>query len=161
MPRRTASTPAPYAAEQMFDLVADIEAYPEFLPWCKALRIVSRQDADEATSVVSDMLVGYRMFRETFRSRARFDRARLRIDTEYVSGPLSDLANHWRFEPLDPAAMTAEGPAAKSVVHFDVSFTLRNPLLQRAASAVFEHAFARMAEAFIDRAAVVYGATAP
>lgn len=167
MPRRATSRLVPYEPQKMYDLVADIERYPEFIPWCRALRVISREPAGEdAEIVVADLLVGYRLFRETFRSRVLMDRAALKIDTDYVRGPMRSMQNIWRFEPaaydlsehgqpLDPAGHK-EIPGC--VVNFAVAFELRNPLLQTAANAVFEDAFGRMADAFIERAEDVYGA---
>lgn len=132
----------------MFDLVADVERYPSFLPWCLALRVLNRHRDGARETITSDMVVGYRVFREKFRSSAVLDAGNLRIDTDYVDGPMRSMSNAWRFEPA------ADGG---SVVNFDIAFELRNPLLQKAASAVFEHAFAHMADAFVARAGAVYG----
>lgn len=171
MPRRASSKQVPYAAAQMFDLVADIERYPEFLPWCRALRVISRDERNGAEIVVADLVVGYRMFSEVFRSRVNLNRELLRIDTDYVRGPMRNMKNRWAFEPcawpalearnvgeaLEPTARSADSPGA--IVHFEVSFSLRNPMLHHAASMVFEEAFAVMADAFIERAAAIYGAS--
>ncbi len=167
MPRRATSTLVPYEPQKMYDLVADIERYPEFIPWCRALRVISREpDDDDAEIVIADLLVGYRLFRETFRSRVRMDRGAMRIDTDYVRGPMRSMQNLWKFEPAEydlpahgaPPDAAGHREIPGCVVHFAVAFELRNPLLQTAASAVFEDAFGKMAEAFVDRAAEVYGA---
>jgi coenzyme Q-binding protein COQ10 len=135
----------------MFDLVADVERYPEFIPHCLALRVVSREVVDGTGRMEADMVVAYRAFRERFRSRVDLDRTRLSIDVDYVEGPFRRLANHWRFR---------DAPGG-SEVDFVIDFEFRNIILQATAAAVFERAFARMSEAFVARAAVVYGARAP
>ncbi|MEO0399081.1 MAG: type II toxin-antitoxin system RatA family toxin [Pseudomonadota bacterium] len=161
MPRKSSEKRVPYSAAQMFDLVADVEAYPSFIPWCQALRIVSREsdgqsegdDGSNAGEVgaerfIADMIVGFRLFREKFRSDVALDRARRRINTTYVSGPMRSMASHWRFD---------DDGAGGSIVRFEIDFAFRNPLLQRAAQAVFDEAFGKMADAFVKRAHVVYG----
>ena len=159
MPRRNSSTLVPHSAEDMFDLVADVERYPEFLPWCRALRVINSETEGDQTILTADMLVGFRMFRETFRSRVVLDKPALTIDTTYIRGPMRHMENIWRFEPhssqIDDGATDDSGPT-ESTVHFGVSFALRNPLLHQAASAVFEEEFARLSEAFVDRAGEIY-----
>ena len=132
----------------MFALVADIERYPDFLPWCVALRISSRSIEDEIEFVTSDMVVAYRVFREKFRSLVRLDRKAGRIDVDYVDGPFRSLHNSWTFKDR------AEGG---SIVDFSIAFEFRNVVLQATAQAVFEKAFLRMSEAFVERARGVYG----
>lgn len=147
MPHRTDTVRVPFSAAQMFDLVADIERYPEFLPWCRALRVVDVREEAGASVLTADMLVGYRMFREQFRSEARLDRPSMRIEADYIRGPMRRMQNHWRFRDLEPGW---------SLIEFSIDFEMRNPLLQRAAHAVFEDAFGRMADAFVARAHQVY-----
>ena len=132
----------------MFDLVADVERYPEFLPWCAALRVLERDAADGKETLTADMIVAYKVFRERFRSRVAFDRAAGMIDVEYIDGPFRSLQNHWRFSDL------SEGG---SVVDFEIVFEFRNFLLQATAQGVFEKVFSRMSAAFIARADDVYG----
>lgn len=133
----------------MFDLVADVDRYPEFLPWCVALRVIER-DADEGGrgAVLADMVVAYKMFRERFRSRVALDRPAGKIDVEYVSGPFRSLRNCWRF---------IDKPGGGSVIEFEIDFEFRNFLLQATAQAVFDKAFSRMSGAFVARADDVYG----
>ena len=142
----------------MFELVADIEKYPEFLPWCKSLRIVSieKEDGGDQETLVSDMIVGYRVFRETLRSRVTLDRQALVITADYVRGPLRNMSNNWSFEPF-AAPGEAITSQIESKVDFEISFSMSNPVLQRAANAIFEDAFAKMSDAFIDRAHEIYG----
>lgn len=132
----------------MFDLVADVERYPEFLPWCAALRVLERGAADRKETLTADMIVAYKVFRERFRSRVAFDRAAGTIDVEYIDGPFRSLQNHWRFSDL---------PEGGSVVDFQIVFEFRNFLLQATAQGVFEKVFSRMSAAFIARADDVYG----
>ena len=133
----------PYAAEQMFDLVADVRSYPEFLPWIIATRIRS----DDQREMVADMLVGFKAIREKFTSRVVKDRPR-RIDVTYVDGPLRDLRNSWQFEP------TADGGCD---IDFCVDFTFRNAVFEALAGAYFDRAFRKMVGAFEARAAQLYG----
>jgi len=144
--RRT-SAAVPFTAEQMFSLVADVERYPEFLPWCAGLRIVSRRADDSCEIVTADMIVAYKVFREQFRSLVRLDRDRLRIEVDYVDGPFRSLKNEWAFQDR------SEGG---SIVDFAIEFEFRSFLLQHAAHSVFEKAFLRMSEAFVERANAVY-----
>jgi len=145
--RRT-STPVPYSAAQMFALVADIERYPEFLPWCVALRVAERRRDDHLEFVVADMAVAYKVFRERFRSLVRLDYASKSIDVEYVDGPFRSLANNWAF---------TDAANGGSIVDFSIEFEFRNLLMQATAQSVFEKAFAKMSDAFVDRADIVYG----
>lgn len=133
----------PYSAEQMFDLVADVGRYPEFLPWVVATRVRS----DSETEMVADMLVGFKAIREKFTSRVHKDRPHS-ITVHYVDGPLRDLDNRWHFRPLD------EGSCE---VDFAVDFTFRNRMFEALAGQYFDAAFRRMVAAFEARAHELYG----
>ena len=133
----------PYSAEQMFDLVADVGRYAEFLPWVIATRV--RSDTD--TELVADMVVGFKSLRETFTSRVAKDRPR-EIDVHYVDGPLSDLDNVWTFRAVDERACE---------IDFLVEFTFKNRLFERIAGQYFDRAFRKMVEAFEKRADELYG----
>ncbi len=148
MTNRCTTTEVPYTARQMFDLVADVERYPEFLPWCAALRIVERDVEDGQGTLTADMVAAYSVFRERFRSRVTLDIENMRIHASYVDGPFRNLENHWRF---------VDQPDGGSIVEFEIDFEFRNILLQATAQAVFDKAFARMSEAFVKRAHEVYG----
>lgn len=128
----------------MFDLVADVDKYPDFLPWCVGARIRSRKP-DEITA---DLLIGFRMFRERFTSRVYLNRPDLRIDVAYSEGPFKFLRNHWDF--------TETGPRSCEVDFF-VEFEFRNRILQKAIEGLFSEAVRRMVRAFEDRAASLYG----
>jgi coenzyme Q-binding protein COQ10 len=135
----------PYSAEQMFDLVADVDRYAEFLPWVIATRIRSNSD----TEMVADMVVGFKSLRESFTSRVTKLRPR-EIAVHYVDGPLSDLDNVWTFRALDES--TCE-------IDFLVEFTFKNRLFEKIAGQYFDKAFRKMVEAFENRAAQLYGSS--
>lgn len=149
MTSRQTSTEVPYSADRMFSLVADVERYPEFLPWCVALRIADRRIDAAAELLTCDMVVAYKVFREKFRSLVRLDRAMKRIDVDYIDGPFRSLKNDWAFR---------EAPQGGSIVDFSIAFEFRSLVLQATAQAVFERAFLKMSEAFVERARGVYGA---
>jgi coenzyme Q-binding protein COQ10 len=132
-----------YSAEQMFDLVADVGRYQEFLPWVIATRVKS----DTETEMIADMLVGFKALKEKFTSRVEKKRAE-EIRVHYVDGPLKDLDNIWQFRPLGENACEIE---------FDVDFTFRNPLFEKLAGQYFDRAFRKMVAAFEERAADLYG----
>lgn len=144
MPTHAEKRKLPFTPEQMFDLVADVEQYPQFLPWCVATRIKSRQ----SNGVIADMVIGYKMFRERFTSVARFDRAAMRIDVEYREGPFKFLNNHWVFE--------RDGKNG-CAIDFYVDFEFHSQLLEKAITAVFNQAVQRMVSAFEKRAQALYG----
>lgn len=149
MTERRTTTTVPYSAAQMFDLVADVEKYPEFLPWCVALRVVARKAVAGSGVLTADMVVAYKVFRERFRSRVLLDRGEGKIEVDYIDGPFQNLHNRWQFTDL------TEGG---SRIDFEIAFEFRNVVLQAAARSVFDKAFARMSEAFVRRAEAVYGA---
>jgi coenzyme Q-binding protein COQ10 len=144
MPTHAERRVLPYTPQQMFDLVAAIDRYPEFLPWCVAARVTRR----EGDVVWADMVIGFRLFRERFASRVTLDRPGLTIDVAYDHGPLRHLDNRWRFEPH------GEG---QCLVDFRVDFSLRSRLLQMAVEALFNEAVRRMVGAFEGRAQALYG----
>lgn len=134
-----------YSAEQMFDLVADVAHYPEFLPWVMATRVRS----DSETELVADMLVGFSAIREKFTSRVEKRRPE-EIRVHYVDGPLRDLDNRWLFRPLGPR---------ECEIDFTVEFSFRNALFEKMAGQYFDRAFRKMVAAFEARAAVLYGSS--
>ncbi len=135
----------PYSAEQMFDLVADVGRYGEFLPWVKATRVRS----DSETEMVADMLVGFKALREKFTSRVEKCRPSS-IEVHYVDGPLKDLDNTWHFRALDGQSCEIE---------FHVDFSFRSPLFEKMAGQYFDKAFRKMVAAFEERASVLYGSS--
>ena len=144
MTARHTQTEVPYTAREMYDLVADVERYPQFLPWCAALRVIERRE----NALTADMVVAYKVFRERFRSTVTLDPDALRIEAAYVDGPFRNLENRWRF---------TDKPEGGSVIDFEIAFEFKNFLLQATAQAVFDKAFARMSDAFVKRAEDVYG----
>ena len=143
MPRHSETKHLPYTPEQLFDLVADIGSYDEFLPWVVAVRIRS----SSATETVADLVVGFNAFKERFTSRVTKDRPG-RICVDYIEGPLKYLKNEWRFD-------AAEGGGTD--VHFSVDFAFRSRLFETLAGAMFDRALRRMTGAFEERAGVLYG----
>ena len=146
MPTHAEKKRLPYTPAEMFDLVADIEKYPEFLPWCVGTRIRSR----EGNLVVADMIIGYKMFRERFTSRVTLDRPD-RIDVEYSEGPFKYLQNHWIFEPDGP------GNEQGTCIDFFVDFEFKSRILQAMIGVVFGEAVRIMVNAFERRAETIYG----
>jgi coenzyme Q-binding protein COQ10 len=148
MPVHSEQRLLPYRPEQLFDLVADIERYPEFLPWCIGARITRREPA----RIHADLIIGFRMIRERFASRVDLDRKNLRIDVAYLDGPFRYLHNHWIFEPT---------PQGTTRLDFFVDFEFRSALLSRLIGVLFNEAVRRMVAAFEGRARQLYGDPAP
>ena len=142
MPRHSETRDLPYTPEQLFDLVADVGRYPEFLPWCVAARIRSQRDNE----LVADLTVGFGPFRESFTSRVTLERPR-RVRVRYENGPFRYLNNQWEFIPH---------PNGTEVAFF-VDFEFRSRILQAAIGVVFNEAVRRMVNAFRKRARDVYG----
>ena len=135
----------PYSAEQMFDLVADVARYPEFLPWVAATRVRSDDDHE----MVADMLVGFKSLREKFTSRVEKVRPE-RVQVHYVDGPMRDLDNVWLFRPLGEQSCE---------VDFSVRFSFRNALFEKLAGQYVDKAFRKMVAAFEARAEALYGSS--
>ncbi|AOL23506.1 coenzyme Q-binding protein COQ10 [Erythrobacter litoralis] len=133
----------PYSCEQMFDLVADVKRYGEFLPWVIATRVRS----DSETEMIADMVVGFKAIRESFTSRVLKRRPR-EIEVIYLDGPLSDLDNVWTFREIDEHSCE---------IDFAVDFTFKNKLFERIAGQYFDRAFRKMVAAFEARANELYG----
>ena len=136
----------PYTPEQMFDLVADVPSYPEFLPWCAAARERGRRDEGPKTVVEADLVISFRVFRERFGSRVTLW-PKERIETDYIDGPFSHMHSVWEFAE-------AEGGCE---VKFFVDFEFRNRVLGAAAGVFFNDAMQRIVRAFERRAAELYG----
>lgn len=148
MTAKTTASEVSYTAAQMYALVADVCRYPEFLPWCVALRVLELQSEEPLELLTCEMIVAYRVFRERFKSRVTLDPAAFRIEARYLDGPFRTLRNEWRFEDREGGG---------SIVHFHIDFEFRSLILQATAQAVFEKAFLKMSDAFVDRARAVYG----
>ena len=139
----------PYTAEQMFDLVADVARYPEFLPWTAAARIRSDEMRGDHREMIADLVISFKVFRERFTSRVRLWPEAKRIETEYLDGPFEHMNSVWVFRPVE------EGRACE--VHFEVDFEFRNAILRAAAGVFFHDAMQRIVRAFERRAAHLYG----
>ncbi|WP_371224173.1 type II toxin-antitoxin system RatA family toxin [Roseovarius sp. 2305UL8-3] len=148
MPTHSETRPLPYSAQQMYDLVADVASYPQFLPWTAAARIRSVTPQDNGSEVMlADLVISFKVFRERFGSRVVLWPDDRRIETEYLDGPFKYMKSTWSF------AETAQG----CEVSFFVDFEFRNRLLQTAAGLFFYDAMKRVVQAFEDRAAQLYG----
>jgi|SRR5690348_1252449 len=138
-----------HSASNMFDLVADVERYPEFVPLCAGMRLKSRTDKGEGRSViVAVMTVAYKLIHQSFTSRATLDRNDLTILVEYLDGPFSRMQNRWAFHPVSENACEVE---------FFIDYEFRSRTFGVVAGAVFDTVFRRMAAAFEKRADAVYG----
>ncbi len=144
MPRHSEQRFLPYTPDQLFDLVADVKRYDEFLPWVTAVRVRSSSE----TEMVADLIVGFGAFRERFTSRVAKERPS-RITVDYVEGPLKFLHNEWRFEP-------AEGGTN---LGFTVDFAFKNRIFEAVAGQVFDRALRKMTNAFEERANALYGSS--
>ncbi|WP_159348840.1 type II toxin-antitoxin system RatA family toxin [Roseomonas harenae] len=147
MPTHAETKRLPYSQEQMFDLVADVRRYPEFLPWCVGAHVVSRTENE----LIADLTIGFKMFRETFRSRVTLERP-THVHVEYLTGPFRYLNNHWRFAPA---------PGGGTEVNFFVDFEFKSRLLQAVIGTVFNEAVRLMVRAFERRAMALYGRERP
>ena len=149
MPRFSTSRHVRHTPTDMFDLVADVEKYPEFLPLCEQLKVRGRNDLGDGREVlVADMTVGYKMFRETFTSRVTLAPQERVIRVEYLDGPFEHLDNRWAFKP------EADG---STTISFFIDYAFRNRALALLMGAVFERAVQKYAEAFEARADLIYG----
>lgn len=143
MPKHAEKRTLPYSPDELYALVADVARYPEFLPWCVGARILKRTE-DE---LWADLMIGFKMFRETFTSRVKLLPGV--IEVEYVKGPLKHLQNHWAFLPE---------PNGHCTIDFSVDFEFKNQLFEKLVGALFTEAVHRMVLAFEKRAQEVYGA---
>ena len=147
MPRFTTQRRVPFSPRQMFDLVADVNAYPQFLPLCESLTVRSREQRGPDTILIATMGVGYKAIRETFTTRVTLQPETLQILVEYLDGPFRRLENRWSFLP-QPGG---------SIVDFYIDYEFRSAMLGLLMGALFDKAFRKFAEAFEARAGVVYG----
>ena len=139
-----------HRAGKMFDLVADVERYPEFVPLCTSLRVRNRRpDGQGRETLIADMSVGYKMIRERFTSRVALDKPRLRVIVEYIDGPFSHMENIWTFR---------DQPDARSLVTFFIDYEFRSRTLGALMGSMFDAAFRKFAQAFEERANAIYPA---
>jgi coenzyme Q-binding protein COQ10 len=149
MPQFKTNRRVRHCAGEMFDLVADVERYPEFVPLCRALKVRSRTtDSTGKEILVADMTVAYKLVREAFTSRVTLDRAQSLILVEYLEGPFRHLENRWTFTPADEGACDVE---------FYISYEFKSRTLGLLMGAMFDAAFRRFAAAFERRADEIYG----
>ena len=144
MPTHAEKRGVPHSPEEMFALVADIEKYPEFLPWCVGARIRSRTD----TLLVADLIIGFKGIRESFTSRVALDREAMTIEVTYQDGPFKYLNNNWKF---------GNAKADQCALDFYVDFEFKSRILQKMIEMFFSEAVRRMVSAFEQRAAQLYG----
>lgn len=149
MPEFRTTRRVAHSAEQMFDLVADVERYPEFVPFCERLTVRARRSEEGREVLVADMAIGYRLVRETFTSKVAIDRGALRIEAGYLDGPFRFMENSWAFRPL---------PDGGSEITFAIAYEFKSRALALLMGAVFDRAFRTFAQAFEARADRVYGA---
>ena len=148
MPTHAEKRTMPYSADEMYALIADVPAYPEFLPWCAAARIRGRTPSPEGEVVDADLVISFKLFRERFGSRVTLRPEAHEIDVAYLDGPFKYLNNHWKFVPVDDRSCD---------VDFFVDFEFKSRTLQAIIGVVFEQAMQRIVRAFEERAAVLYG----
>ena len=148
MPRFSTTRRVRHPASAMFDLVADIEHYPEFVPLCRGVRVGQRRTIGEGVETLrSEMTVAYKMISETFVTRVTLDKPRLQIHVQYLEGPFRQLENRWSFRPLGEQACEVE---------FFISYEFRSRVLGLLMGSMFDTAFRRFAEAFERRADAVF-----
>lgn len=147
MPSHSETRPLPYTARQMYDLVANVPKYPEFLPWCAAARVRKTTELDDHLVMDADLVISFKVFRERFGSRVTMWPDKMLIDTEYLDGPFRYLKSTWSFADTDTGCD----------VSFSVDFEFRNALLRGIIGVVFNEAMHRIVRAFESRAADLYG----
>ncbi len=147
MPSHSETRVLPYSAAQMYALVADVENYPKFLPWTAAARIRSTEEKGDHQVMLADLVISFKVFRETFGSRVTLWPVTQKIDTAYIDGPFKHMDSSWMFRDVEGGCE----------VSFDVDFEFRNRLLQGAANMFFGEAMSRVVRSFERRAKELYG----
>ena len=147
MPKHSETRKMPYTAEQMYDLVADMARYPEFLPWMAAARIRSWGRQGECDVADVDLVISFKVFRERFGSRAVLCPKERTIDSEFLDGPFRYLHSHWAFRDVEGGC----------IVEYNVDFEFRSAILQKVIGVVFNEAMQRVVRAFEQRAHELYG----
>ncbi len=147
MPTHSETKILPYTARQMYDLVADVSRYPEFLPWTAAARVRSLTPVAGAEVMEADLVISFKVFRENFGSRVTLHPEILHIDTEYLDGPFKHMRSTWDFRDVEGGCE----------VRFFVDFEFRNAILRKVAGVVFNEAMQRVVRAFEARAKELYG----
>lgn len=147
MPTHAEQRRLPYRPEQLYALVAEVDRYPEFLPWCKAARITKRED----DTFYADLVVAFKVWRERFSSKVVLHPEHA-VDVHYINGPFRYLNNHWQFK---------DAPDGGCLVDFYVDFEFKSRILQNLIGLLFEEAVRRMVGAFETRARQLYGTSQP
>ncbi|MEM9425915.1 MAG: type II toxin-antitoxin system RatA family toxin [Pseudomonadota bacterium] len=147
MPTHSETRHLPYTAQQMYDLVADVERYPEFLPWTAAARIRSTRENKDSVVMLADLVISFKVFRERFGSRVTLYPEQRKIDVAYLDGPFRYLDNHWHFKPISET---------RCEVDFFVDFEFKSRAMQMVIGAVFNQAMQRIVRAFEKRAEALY-----
>ena len=148
MPQITTKRRVPHSAVDMFDLVADVERYPEFVPLCQSLKVRQRTSEGGKEVIVADMTVAYKLIKETFTSRVTLNPAQLRIHVKYLNGPFTRMENRWEFHAIDETSCEIE---------FFLAYEFKSRALALVMGSMFDAVFRRFASAFEQRADVVYG----
>lgn len=152
MPQFSTRRRVKHSAADMFDLVADVERYPEFVPLCRAMRVIRRAQLADREIIVAEMTVAYKLIRESFASRVTLERGERTILVEYLDGPFSRMENRWTFRSVDNGAAQST-----CEVGFFISYEFRSRTLGLLMGAMFDTAFRRFASAFESRADAVFG----
>lgn len=147
MPTHSEIRTLPYTAQQMYDLVADVGSYPQFLPWTAAARIRSDVDKGDHRQMDADLVISFKVFRERFTSRVLLWPEANRIDTSYLDGPFKKMDSSWQFKDIDGGCE----------VRFDTDFEFKSKILQGVIGVVFNEAMQRIVRAFEGRAKDLYG----
>jgi coenzyme Q-binding protein COQ10 len=150
MPLHQETRILPYTAQQMYAVVADVEQYPKFLPWCSKLILRKRETEGAIEFITAEMFISYHALHERYISRVRLDPGAMIIEARHVEGPFRTLDTRWRFVPMETG----------SEVHFHIDFAFKNALLSAVANVGFGYVASRMAEAFVTRAKALYGSEA-
>lgn len=147
MPKQEENKIVNYTKDQMFDLVADIDQYSEFLPWCNNSSVIQRKIINDSEIVIADLEIGYDQFVYTYRSEVTLNLDKSKISVRNLDGPFKYLENNWRFINVDKN---------KCEIQFDIDFELNISLLDILMKKFFDLAFQKMVEAFISRANEIY-----
>lgn len=148
MPEYRTSRCVPHSVTNMFDLVADVERYPEFVPLCDSIRVLGRSEENGHEVITARMTIVYKLIRESFTTQVRLERDNQRILVSYIDGPFKYLENSWSFQPID---------GGHCEIGFNLSYEFRSRMLQTVMGAVFDQAFRKFADAFEARADEIYG----
>ena len=148
MPRLDKKHIVNHGARDMYDLVCDVEKYPEFVPLCQSLTVKSRKERDNKTLLLADMTMAYKMLSETFTTQVLMNPDTLAIDVKYIEGPFKHLDNQWRFKDIEDG---------QCEITFLIDYELRSKMLAMAAGTVFDMAFGKFTTAFEERADQIYG----